>query len=161
MATKKKTGSMQHYLAKNAEAFVSHEAVVESTESSQTKISHSEVKESGFGAFDMDNFDKFYAEDYLPISTPTPTQPSRLDIPISTSGSDLQNVKQHKELLPAVQTPAKSILEEIEVEKTSESKYVTLYLKKDTITKLKKEAKRKNISASRLANIILDKVLDA
>lgn len=53
-----------------------------------------------------------------------------------------------------------SILDEIQIEKASESKYVTYYLKKDTINKLKKEAKSKNISSSKLLNLILEKVLD-
>lgn len=53
-----------------------------------------------------------------------------------------------------------SILDEIQIEKASESKYVTFYLKKDTINRLKKEAKSKNISSSKLLNLILDKVLD-
>lgn len=53
-----------------------------------------------------------------------------------------------------------NILDEIQIEKSSESKYVTYYLKKDTINKLKKEAKIRNVSSSKLLNLILEKVLD-
>lgn len=153
MTTRKKKSSMQDYLAKNAEAFVSSEAVDGSESPIQLpkpKKNPPETKESTFTGFSMDISNECDFDEGIELVTPTPkpTQGRKLDVPISTSNTDLQN-------------PAKSILEEIEVEKTSESKYMTLYLKKDTINKLKKEAKKKNISASKLVNIILDKVLDA
>lgn len=57
-------------------------------------------------------------------------------------------------------TSSKSILDEITPEKSSKSKYMTIYLKEDLINNIKKHAKSKNMTTSKLISIILGKVLE-